>query len=279
MSLRRVLSLLSLAVCATALVGCGGDTLSFDPVASAATKTATSESSRVELTATMNIDGVGGMAFSGSGIFDGRSRSGALNMRFQLPPAAQAQLGGADPTMQMIMDGRSGLVVYMRSPLFARIAGNRWIKLDMAKLAQKQGVDLNALMNANQADPSQALDMLEASADAHPIGYDRVRGVFTTHYKLDIDLARLAKENKSLRKMIDAVRELAGTTSYPAEAWIDDAGRVRRMKIDMSLSSPAGGAFTMSMTEDLYAFGTKVAVRPPAAGQVLDAGSLISQGG
>jgi hypothetical protein len=269
-SLRRVLSLLCLAVCATPLVGCGGDTLSFDPVASAATRTATSESARVEFSATMNMDGVGGMAFSGSGVFDGRSHSGALNMRFQLPPEAQAQLGAVDPMMQMIMDGRSGLVVYMRSPLFSRVAGDRWIKLDLAKLAKKQGVDLNALMNANQADPSQTLEMLRASADAHPIGYDRVRGVFTTHYKLKIDLARLAKRNPSLRKMVDAVREIAGTTSYPAEAWIDDAGRVRRMKIDMSLNSPAGGAFTMSMTEDLYAFGTKVDVRPPAASDIFN---------
>jgi hypothetical protein len=269
------MSLLCLATCAAAVAGCGGDTLSFDPVASAATKTAQSESARVEFTATMNMDGVGGMAFSGSGVFDGRSRSGALNMRFQLPSATQAQLGGVDPSMQMIMDGRSGLVIYMRSPLFARVAGNKWIKVDMAKLAQKEGIDLQALINANQADPSQTLDMLKASADAHPIGYDHVRGVFTTHYKLNVDLGRLAKEHKELRKTLDAMRKLTGVSSYPAEAWIDDAGRVRRMKIDMSLNTPVGGAFTMSMTEDLYAFGIKVDVRPPASSQVLDASALL----
>ena len=279
MGLRRVLSLSCFALCAAALAGCGGDTVSFDPVASAATRTATSESSRVEFTATMNVDGTGGMAFSGSGIFDGRTHSGALNMRFQLPQEAQAQLGGAEPTMQMIMDGRSGLVMYMRSPLFARVAGDRWIKLDMAKLAKKQGVDPNALMNTGQADPSQTLALLRASTDAHPVGYDRVRGVLTTHYRLDIDLARLAKGNASLRKLVDAMRQFAGMTSYPAEAWIDSAGRVRRIKVDMSLGSPAGGALTMSLTEDLYAFGTKVVVRPPADGQVLDASSLVSPGG
>lgn len=275
MTARRVLSLLSLAVCAAALAGCGGDTLSFDPVANAASKTAESTSSRVEFTATMNVDGVGGMAFSGSGVFDGRARSGALNMRFQLPPAVQAQLGGIDPSMEMRMDGRAGLVMYMRSPLFARYAGDKWIKVDVAKLAQKEGVDLQALMNANQADPSQTLDMLRASTDAHPIGYDRVRGVFSTHYKLNIDLARLAKSHKELRKTFDTVRKLTGISSYPAEAWIDDAGRVRRLKIDMSFNTPVGGAFTMSMTEDLYAFGIKVDVRPPDSSQVLDAGAML----
>ena len=167
MSLRRVSSLLCLAACAIAAAGCGGDTLSFDPVASAATKTAASESSRVAFTATMNVDGVGGMAFSGAGVFDGRMRSGALNIRYQLSPDAQAQLGGVDPTMEMIMDGRNGLVMYMRSPLFARVAGDKWIKVDVAKEAKKEGIDLQAVMNSTQADPSQTLAMLTASTDAH----------------------------------------------------------------------------------------------------------------
>jgi hypothetical protein len=277
MSVRRVFSLLCLAACASALVGCGGDTFAFDPVANAASKTVASTSSRVEFTATMSADGVGGMAFSGSGVFDGRSRSGALNMRFTLPGEMQAQLGGIDPTMQMIMDGRHGLVMYMRSPLFKTIGAGKWLKVDMEKLAKKQGVDLSSLMNANQADPSETLRMLTASTDAHPIGYDHVRGVFTTHYTLKIDLARLAKESKELRKTLESVQSLTGISSYPAEAWIDDQGRVRRLKIDMSFNSPTGGAFTMSMTEDLYAFGIKVDVRPPASSQVLDAAALFGR--
>jgi len=272
MAVRRALSLLSLAACAAVLAGCGGDTLSFDPVASAATKTAKSESSRVAFTATMNVDGVGGMAFSGAGVFDGQNRSGALNMRFQLPADAQAQLGGADPTMEMIMDGRSGLVMYMRSPLFARFSGNRWIKVDVGAAAKKEGVDLSALMNSAQADPQQSLAMLTASTNAHPIGYDRVRGVFTTHYTFNVDLARLAKQNKELRKSLDTLRKLTGVSSYPAEAWIDDAGRVRRLKIDMSYNMPGAGAFSMSLTEDLYAFGIKVDVQPPDESQVVSLG-------
>lgn len=276
--MRRVLSVLCLAACATAVAGCGGDTLSFDPVASAATKTAASESSRVAFTATMNVDGVGGMAFSGAGVFDGRMRSGALNIRYQLPSDAQAQLGGVDPTMEMIMDGRSGLVMYMRSPLFARVAGDKWIKVDLAQQAKKEGVDLQAVMSSTQADPSQTLAMLTASTDAHPIGYDRVRGIFTTHYKFNVDLARLAKQHKELRETFDNLRKLTGVSSYPAEAWIDNAGRVRRLKIDMSYNTPVGGAFTMSMTEDLYAFGIKVDVRPPDASQVVDASALLNPG-
>ena len=272
---RRVLSLLCLAACASTLVGCGGDTLSFDPVAQAASETAKTESARVEFTANMQVEGVGGMAMSGSGVFDGRARSGAMNMRFELPAGAAVQLGGGDPTMEMIMDGRDGLVMYMRSSLFKTIAGGKWVKLDMKKLAERQGFDPNTLMNANQADPSQSLKMLMASSDANVLGYDRVRGVFTTHYKLNVDLERLAKDDKTYRKMVDQLKQATGVTSYPAEAWIDDKDRVRRLKIDMSFNAPTGGAFTMSMTMELYAFGIKVDVPPPAANDVVDASALL----
>ena len=277
MTAGRVLSLLSVAVCASALVGCGGDTLSLDPVAQAASQTAKSESSRVEFTANMQVDGVGGMSMSGSGVFDGRARSGAMNMRFALPAGMESELGGADPSLQMIVDGRSGLVMYMRSPLFKTMAGDKWLKLDMAKLAKEKGFDLNSMMNANQADPSQSLQMLMASSDAHAVGYDRIRGVFTTHYTLKVDLAELAKGDDEYSGMLEELKQSTGVSSFPAEAWIDDKGRVRRMKIDMSLNSPTGGAVSMSMTMELFAFGIKVAVPPPAASDVVDMSSVLGR--
>jgi hypothetical protein len=276
MTPRRLLSLLAFGLCATALVGCGGDTLSFDPVANAADKTAATTSARVAFTATMSAEGVGGMAFSGSGIFDGRSKSGAMNMRFTLPAEARAQLG-ADPTMDMIFDGRNGFVIFMRSPLFRQLGPGKWVKMDLEKLADKEGIDLGAITNANQVDPSQSLRMLMASSETDVIGYDRVRGVFTTHYTLDVDLERLAKDNKEMRKGLDEVRKLTGADSFPAEAWIDDQGRVRRMKIDMSFNTPVGGAFTMSMTEELYAFGVKVKIQRPPASQVVDMSALTGR--
>jgi hypothetical protein len=277
MNLRRVLSLLCLAVSATALVGCGGDTLAFDPVASAATKTADSSSARVAFAANMNMEGVGGMSFSGTGIYDGASKSGALNMKFNMPSAVSAQLG-ADPTMEMIFDGSDGLVLYMRSTLFDKqLPAGSWVKMDLEKLAKKEGVDLSALMNANQADPSQTLAMLAASSDAHVVNYDRVRGVLTTHYRLKIDLKRLAKRNKALRKSLEQLMDVAGVDSYPAEAWIDDKGNVRRIKIDMSFNSPLGGAFTMTMTEELYDFGVKATIQPPPTSQTVDMSALLGR--
>jgi hypothetical protein len=275
MTLRRAVALLCLAVSPMALAGCGGDTLSFDPVASAATKTAETKSARVAFQANMSIEGIGGMSFSGTGVFDGKSRSGALNMKFNMPQAAQTQLG-SNPTMNMIFDGRSGLLLYMRSPMFDKqLPAGSWVKMDIEKLAKKQGIDMSSLMNANQADPSQTLGMLSASKNAHVMNYDRVRGVLTTHYHLNLDLKRLAKESKAMSKSLEQLMDMTDIESFPAEAWVDNKGNVRKMKIEMSFNAPTGGAFTMTMTEELYDFGVNVKIQPPPASQVVDMSALL----
>ena len=272
---RRLLLPFCVALGAAVLTGCGisHDTISFDPVAKAATKTAESTSARVAFQASVNIEGVGAMSFSGTGVFDGRTKSAALDMNFNLPPAAQAQFGG-NSTMQLILDGRHGFIMYMRSPLFrTMVPPETWVKMDLRKLADKAGVDLGGLMSSNQADPTQQLRMLMASTDSKVLNYDRVRGALTTHYAFRIDLERLAKDNKDLRKSLDAVKKITGETSFPAEAWIDSQGRVRRMKVDMSMGSQLGAGMTMTMTEDLYDFGVNANIQAPS-GHVVDISSL-----
>jgi hypothetical protein len=275
MSLRRLLSLCCLALCATALVGCGGDTLALDPVANAANKTAETDSARIAFSATIRVGNEGTMTMKGRGIFDGRSKTGWMTMGFSLPQGAQAQIGGSSSAMEMIFDGHDGLVMYMRSPLFEQQLGsNKWVKMDMEKLAKKQGLDLGSLMNANQADPNQALQMLMASSNARVSGTDTIRGVRTTRYSFRVDLRRLAEDNKALRDSLDKVIKVMGVDAYPAEAWIDAEGRVRRLKIAMSMNTPQG-AMSMTMVEDLYDFGARAEIFPPADDEVIDLSSLM----
>jgi hypothetical protein len=269
----RVLSLLCLALCASALVGCaGGDTLALDPVAQAANTTAKTTSSRFEFRASIDAGSVGTMSFDGNGVYDGKNKSGWMNMHFAMPPAFQAQLPTADPSMEMIFDGSHGLVMYMRSPLFDKmVPTGKWVKMDVEKMAKKQGVDLGAIMNVNQADPSQALRMLMASSDAHVTGSERIRGVQTTHYAFNIDFKKLVHDNKALKQLTEAM----GSVSAPAEAWIDAQGRVRRLVVKMSM----GGAqlatpMTMTMTEELYDFGVRTNITPPSDNLVVDLSSL-----
>ena len=273
MTLGRVLSLLCLALCASTFVGCaGGDTLALDPVAQAASTTAKTTSSRFEFRASIDAGSVGTMSFDGNGVYDGKNKSGWMNMHFVMPPALQAQLPTANPSMEMIFDGSHGLVMYMRSQLFDKmVPTGKWVKLDVEKMAKKQGVDLGAIMNANQADPSQSLRMLTASSDARVTGSERIRGVQTTHYAFNIDFKKLAHDNKALKKLTEAM----GSVSAPAEAWIDGQGRVRRLVVKMTM----GGAqlatpMTMTMTEELYDFGVRTNITPPSDDLVVDLSSL-----
>jgi hypothetical protein len=276
MTPRRVLLLLCLAACVSALVGCaGGDTLALDPVARAASTTADTTSSKFEFRASLSAGTVGSFSFHGNGVYDGKGKTGWMNMHFALPAAYQLQIPTSDPSMEMIFDGSHGLVMYMRSPLFDKmVPPGKWVKMDVAKMAKKEGVDLGAIMNANQADPSQSLRMLMASSNARVTGSDRIRGVQTTHYAFDVDFKKLAHDNKQLRQLTEAM----GSVSAPAEAWIDAKGRVRRLTVTMSLGAAAqlGTPMTMTMTEDLYGFGARVDITPPSDDLVVDLSSLGS---
>jgi hypothetical protein len=273
MTLGRVLSLLCLALCASTLVGCaGGDTLALDPVAQAASTTAKTTSSRFEFRASIDAGSVGTMSFDGNGVYDGKNKSGWMNMHFVMPPAFQAQLPTADPSMEMIFDGSHGLVMYMRSQLFDKmVPTGKWVKMDVEKMAKKQGVDLGAIMNVNQADPSQSLRMLMASSDAHVTGSERIRGVQTTHYAFNIDFKKLAHDNKALKQLTEAM----GSVSAPAEAWIDGQGRVRRLVVKMTMDgAQLATPMTMTMTEELYDFGVRTNITPPSDDLVVDLSSL-----
>jgi hypothetical protein len=277
MTPRRVLSLLCLALCASALVGCaGGDALALDPVARAASTTAETTSSKFEFRAAITAGSLGSFSFHGNGIYDGKDKSGWMNMHFALPAAYQLQVPTSDPSMEMIFDGSHGLVMYMRSPLFDKVVPTgKWVKMDVGKMAKKEGVDLGAIMNANQADPSQSLRMLMASSNSRVTGSERIRGVQTTHYAFDIDFKKLAQNNKQLRQLTQAM----GSVSAPAEAWIDAKGRVRRLAVTMSLgAAQLGTPMTMTITEDLYDFGARARITPPSDDVVVDLSSLTASG-
>jgi hypothetical protein len=277
MTSRRVLSLLCLAACASTLVGCaGGDALALDPVARAASTTAETASSKFDFSASISAGTVGSFSFHGNGVFDGKGKTGWMNMHFALPAAYQLQIPTSDPSMEMIFDGSHGLVMYMRSPLFDKmLPAGKWVKMDLEKMAKKEGVDLGAIMNANQADPSQSLRMLMASSNARVTGSERIRGVQTTHYAFNVDFKKLADKYKQFRQLTQSMASI----SAPAEAWIDAKGRVRRLVVTMSLAAPQlGTPMTMSMTEELYDFGARVNITPPSDDLVVDLSSLPGSG-
>lgn len=74
--------------------------------------------------------------------------------------------------------------------------------------------------------------------------------------------------------------EKAETQSLPADVWVDDEGRLRKMQYRLKLrakgtsTSQQQGA-TVSTTMELFDFGTTANVRRPPASQVADFAELL----
>jgi len=101
--MRRVLVALQVVALAVGLSACGGDALALDPVASAATKTVESGSSRVEFTIAAKAAGQS-VDMTGTGLFDYRNARGAsvrdwnapLDALFLVPVRRMTTIGVGD---------------------------------------------------------------------------------------------------------------------------------------------------------------------------------------
>jgi len=270
--MRRVLFAAQLAALVVGLVGCGGDTLSLDPVAEAATKTADSGSSRVEFKIAMKFAGES-IDMSGSGAFDYRESLGSLTYHMELP-------GLGDERMDVRMIGTK---MFMRMPGAlggeALTGGKEWLGFDLGKSLAKAG--LGNFDFTRQQDPAQTLRYLRAaSTDVREAGSAEMRGVETTRYlgRMDFrkalvagldELGMSAADQEKARRGMESMLEQLGSDSVPFEVFVDGDGLLRRMKMDMSMTV-AGERFTLAMQMDYFDFGVGVDVKAPPARSVLD---------
>lgn len=273
--MRRVLVALQVVALAVGLTACGGDALALDPVASAATKTVESGSSRVEFAIAMKAAGQS-MDMTGSGLFDYREPRGAVTYRMQLPG-----VGNASMEMRMI-----DTKLYLRLPQAvagpALPNGKQWFGLDLDKSLRRAG--LGSLDFTQQQDPAQTLQYLRAaSSGVKENGSATVRGVETTRYvgrldfrkALDAGLERLpAAERERARQGMQRMLGRPGSKGVPFEVFVDDDGLLRRLTLDMSMEA-MGQPLSTKLSMDYFDFGVDVDVQAPPARDVTDATRLL----
>ncbi|MEO8290960.1 MAG: hypothetical protein ABI649_08215 [Gaiellaceae bacterium] len=236
-------------------------------VAAAGAKTSEAESARISFTATFTGATSGSM--DGEGVF--AQRRGHLTMDMSALIGTASGPGQAE----IIFDK---LVYYMKLPASAGAPlppGKEWFKIDLAKLGETQGLDLEQLTQLNQSDPSQALDFLRgASSDFREVGTEQVRGEDTTHYAGTIDLDKVAADAPpDVAEQYRKVAELSPSKKVPMEVWVGDDGLVRRIRFKQTLP----GGSTMMMDEELYDYGTSADVSAPPEDTVVDLTALMGQ--
>jgi hypothetical protein len=289
--LMRGLLLLPLVALALA-AGCGGGELSPDAaVARAATKTADAGRSRIAFTANIKPPAAissDGLEFGGEGVLDyerHRARveydlSGLLQAAGQETENAEAEI---------VFDRR---VLYIRFPLLAQSlpGGKEWVKIDLKKVSEAQGIDLGQLSQLGQSDPSQLLDYLRATSQGvETVGEDEIRGVDTTHYRGAVDLTEVADQapaevRADVRAAMESLMRQTRKRTVPVDVWVDGDGLLRRERIDIAFEVSGGASgepqeAAMSMTVDFFDFGVDVDAEPPPADQVADLTKLATWGG
>jgi hypothetical protein len=299
--MRKLFALAFALLAATILAACGAATESNSggsasahaenpdsAVVLAASRTSGAGSARMAMTMKMEMPGLAGpVKFGAEGEFDFAGNRGRMSLDYSgLVDALGAEAQQAQGFMpdQMIMDGT---VMYMRMPALANVRpGKSWIRLDIAAVAEQQGLDSSLLTSQlGQNDPTKFLEYLQgASERVSEVGPDEVRGVQTTHFHAVIDLTKapayLTDEQKAqFEQAIEQLSTQSGLTEMPVDVWVDAEGLLRRMVMNMGFGLPDGnGNVSMLMTMDLFDFGVDVDVHAPSESKVVDFGEIAALG-
>jgi hypothetical protein len=150
-----------------------------------------------------------------------------------------------------------------------------WAKLELPKeLAGRNPFSpgIGPIPEDTSGDPTQALSYLRsATSKVDRVGSEQVRGTPTTRYAVVFDAAKVAAQAPD--ELQGFVEDAGLAFPKPADVWIDEEGRLRKIHYAVTLKVPkdmGGTATTMTVetTMELYDFGVTVNVTPPPANQV-----------
>ena len=245
------------------------DVLSVIQAAAAATADQKTQSFRGTLT--MDLGALTGGA-GGSMSID---MAGAMQTK---PLAGRMTMSGMSVAGQDVGDITALITpdaMYMKMPMLADRLGKPWIEMKFSDLKAQSGFDFSQFTSqAEQMQPAQYIQQLEAAGDVRAVGTETVNGIETTHYSGSVSLAEsLSHYSASMRQQLESVMKQAGFTGSDIDVWLDDKGLVRRVH-----SSAEGGKGTFTFSMDVLAYGVPVDVTPPPASEVADFASLLNSG-
>jgi hypothetical protein len=225
----------------------------------------------------------GSISITGKGAFDYRRQAGRMTMDMgsMLGNLAPPGSGRVDVILE-------GLVMYMRMPFLTRMipGGKPWLKMDLETIGREAGIDVAALSQMGQSDPTQYLNYLTgASENVREVGEQRIGGVRTTHYHAEVDLQRVLEQappeiRDKARASVEMLEEMLADDAMPVDVWIERKGLPRRMSSSYEMKVPESEeTFDVLYSMELSAFGTRVRVKSPPPSLVTDLGQLLQQAG
>ncbi len=210
-----------------------------------------SQAGSVRMTMTMTpIGGLAGNQLRVVGVLTTRPPlSGSISVT--VPTA-----GGLVTMREIVLPG----VVYLHMPGGIRLVGGRWLRVP---LSPRAGSGLDAL-ESQGVSPGQELSYLAGTTPrVVDLGPAVVAGRPTTHYRLTVDLRRVAARTDvalrpALEKLVQQEIRLQGTADLPMQVWIDRQGRLSRLTYTLATAEGR-----MAVAIGLSDFGVPVRVSPP----------------
>jgi hypothetical protein len=213
------------------------------------------------------------LTFAGDGIADFAGHKFQLSLN--LPAGA-----GISGSIEERVIGKD-IYVMLPAAESSITGGKPWIKFDPTEL----GASSSTGLDFTGQDPTQLLATLRGVSDSvTKVGTAEVRGVETTHYRAQVDLAKAVKASGADASSLQQFTKTLGSGTIPEDVYLDSDGLPRRFAVTVNPVIPStsagssAAASTFSVTVDLYDFGKTdtSGITAPPADQVGDLGSLLS---
>jgi hypothetical protein len=213
------------------------------------------------------------LSFGGDGVADFAGKKFQLSLT--LPAAA-----GISGSIEERVIGKD-IYVMLPAAESSVTGGKPWIKFDPSEL----GASGSTGLNFTSEDPTQLLATLRGVSDSiTKVGTTEVRGVQTTHYRAQVDLAKAVQASGADASSLQEFTKTLGSSTIPEDVYLDSNGLPRRFAVTINSVIPStsagssAGASSFKVTVDLFDFGKTdtSGIAAPPADQVGDLSSLLS---
>ncbi|MCL7382377.1 hypothetical protein [Streptomyces sp. 35G-GA-8] len=184
----------------------------------------------------------------GEGAYDFGKRMGRLRVVLPKEPVGASHR----PITELLSPG----ALYMKNR-GAGVPPDKWVRVDSATLEDGN------LVTGGATDPLTAAELLRAARNVTFVGEQDLAGIRVWHYKGVTHIGRASKAAASYaRGALGAAAKGFGEDAVPFDAYLDEAGRLRKVRHRFSYVNQ-GRTVAVASTTLLYAFGERVAVTLP----------------
>ncbi|MEW2163273.1 hypothetical protein AB0912_09760 [Streptomyces sp. NPDC007084] len=192
----------------------------------------------------------------GQGVYDFRKQTGQLKVMLPQDPAGTAE---HRPITELLAPG----ALFMKNR-GAGVPADKWVRVETAGLTDGN------LVTGGATDPYAAAELLRGARTATYVGRTEIAGTSVRHYRGTADLLVAARgASAGQGPALHAAAKGFATTAVPFDAYLDDQGRLRKVRHRFSfVNDRQKGTVDVASTTLLYDFGATARVRLPDAGDI-----------